>query len=1008
MCFLYKKIVMAKLDNIFFRKKFFILLFLFLGIISFGNTVSAQEKQKDVKQTIRGIVSDKITGEALRSVNIRVGGNPLAASDKNGRFKFDALFTQREGNKYFILEVVYPGYQTQQVFVEDPLQLQVIELLREGEKDPDEANSRTGNISKVGSDIIEQEQTANTVNALKGRVAGVTTTDGVLQVRGQNTLNKELSQPLYIVDGVPFPVSVNNVQSNPLTILNTSNIEKIETLKDADETAIYGGKGANGVVLITTKKGKNAKDSKLRIDATASAGTTGVRNYYDFLSTEEYIDFRQKAFAADGIAQTETNAYDLLTWGDKYHTDWQKEFIGKDGKVYTGSLSISGGNNQTYYYINSDYYETGNVYLAEKDDKSKRLNTRILVNHFAYDGKLQINASLAFNTYNAKSKGLDPDSYVLNAPNQPTYNEDGTLYWYNGNAVNPLRNKYAKQVNKNATTLGNFQLIYHPFQELEAIVNFGYTRNTTDQLETFTEDYLNPQASNSYKNRLLAGDTYSEIFTVEPQINYSKRIVEKGVLSAFLGATLQTDNNFSDNFELRDFPTENLFKNYASAAVKYSVGSNTRSKRYASLFGRATYDYNNRYILNGIIRRDGSSIFQEGNRFGNFWSLSGSWIFSKEDFSQNYLPFINYGKLRFSHGLTGNDNVAAFLFLNGYSVSSYPYAGNSGLYLSQVANPGFSWEKTRKTELSLDLAILKNRLQVLTALYRNQSDNFIGGVPLSSQAGLTEYKDNIPGAKIRNQGIEVELTSTNLVIGNFTWLTTLTLTLPQNNRLIRFDNIENTSYATQFAVGQSLNVKRVYKFTGINPENGVPTVEDANGDGKITAADDKQFLNDTDTDYYGGLHNSFRYKKWQLDVFFYFERRPFQEGYLKTFYYPAGYLGKNIPREFTTDYWSPENPNGKYPGLTTTTSSNIGSAYYSQYTESDAIFSDASYISLKNVALAYYLPNKITDKLKLRNLRVYLRGENLATFSKFDQWSPETGTAIPPFRTITAGLTASF
>lgn len=183
-----------------------------------------------------------------------------------------------------------------------------------------------------------------------------------------------------------------------------------------------------------------------------------------------------------------------------------------------------------------------------------------------------------------------------------------------------------------------------------------------------------------------------------------------------------------------------------------------------------------------------------------------------------------------------------------------------------------------------------------------------------------------------------------------------TLTVPDNSKITSFPGPENTSYATQYKIGESIHLTRLYKFTGINPENGVPTVEDVNQDGAITAAGDKQFLQDTDPDYYGGLHNSFRYRNWQLDVFFYFEKRPFQEGYLKTYFYPAGYIGKNIPRSLAGDYWTPENPGGTLPGLTTTTTSPIGYAYFHYYTESSAVYTDASYIRLKNVSLAYTLP----------------------------------------------------
>ncbi|MDR1455657.1 MAG: SusC/RagA family TonB-linked outer membrane protein [Tannerella sp.] len=998
---------MAKINNIFYINKFFILLFSWI-LFGWYVVASAQENNREVKLTVRGVVYDKITGETLADAGIFVNGRRAGESNREGRFTQDVSFTQEE-DLYIDLKIVKQGYRTQTLPVDDPFRLQVVELLREGAVDPDvAARAQVGTRSRVGADVIEQEQTANTLNAIKGRATSVRTEDGILTVRGQNSLSRELSQPLYIIDGVPFPAQVfssGSLPSSPLNVLNTTNVEKIEILKDADATAIYGGKGANGVVLITTKK---QKETKLRIDASASAGITSVNSWYDFLSTEEYIDLRQKAFAADGITPDMSNAYDLLEFGDKYHTDWQKELIGKGGKVYTGALSVSGGNDRTYYYVNGDYFEADNIYLMEKGDKERRINTRILVNHIAYGGKLQFNASLAFNTFNSKSRGLDADAYVVYAPNQPVRNADGTLYWLEGNSSfdNPLKYKYARQENLNTSTLGHFQVLYRPYHEMEAKVDVSYTRNTADQLETFTQDYLNPYASNSYRNRLLAGDSYREIFTVEPQVNYSKTLSE-GVLTAFVGATIQTQKAQSDDMELRDFPAENMFRNYGAAAVKYSVTGSTDSKKYASLFGRATYDFRNRYIFSGTLRRDGSSIFQKGHRFGNFWSVSGSWIFSQESFIRDNVRFLDFGKIKLTHGVTGNDNLAAFLYLNTYSVSPYPYGGSAGLYLGQVANPDFTWEKTRKSELSLDLVLLKNRLQIITALYRNQSGNFVDAVPLTKQAGMESYMNNVPGATIRNQGIEIELTSTNLTVGAFSWLTSLALTIPQNNRLIRFDNILNTSYATSLKVGESLNVKRLYRFTGINRENGVPMVEDVNRDGKITVADDKQFIGDIDADYYGGLHNSFRYKGVQLDLFLYFENRPLQEGFLKTFYYPAGYQGRNIPHEFAGDYWSVDNPDGKYPGLTTTTRSDIGYAYYYYYTESDAIYSDASYISLKNVALSWYLPKSVTGKLKLRNARIYVRGENLKTFSKYNNWNPESTTSIPPFRTIMAGFTLS-
>jgi hypothetical protein len=321
-----------------------------------------------------------------------------------------------------------------------------------------------------------------------------------------------------------------------------------------------------------------------------------------------------------------------------------------------------------------------------------------------------------------------------------------------------------------------------------------------------------------------------------------------------------------------------------------------------------------------------------------------------------------------------------------------------------------SWEATKKADIALDLALFKNRFQVSVDFYRNKSNSLVGAIPIAEIAGISSFKGNIADATIRNQGVELELVSTNISTHGFQWITNLILTVPEDNTLLSFPGLENTSYAQQWQEGRSLNVTHLYKHTGINPENGIPLFENIDDNPEITT-DDKQFLQDTDRDFYGGLQNSFRYKGIQLDIFFLFEKRPYQKGFLATYKYPAGYLDKNIPRTFTTDYWSPENPNGKYPGLTTTTSSDIGKAYYQFYTSSSAIYSDASFISLKNVALAYYLPQSILSKVAgVRSARVYLRGENLATFTKFNAWNPETeeGSAIPPFRTITAGVSLSF
>jgi TonB-linked SusC/RagA family outer membrane protein len=622
---------------------------------------------------------------------------------------------------------------------------------------------------------------------------------------------------------------------------------------------------------------------------------------------------------------------------------------------------------------------------------------------------LKIRANILYSVVDIKNKGVGgSEALVVSAPNQPLYNDDGTIYWLPDNAsfANPLRNKYAEANNGQNLFLGNFSIGYQIIDGLELKTDIGYTKSYNEQFATYGEDYLNPYAVNSYKNRTITTNSNSGLFNIEPQINYITNL-GKGKFSALLGATFQGQDHVDGTHELRDYPNESLFKNAEAAATKSSITSSSSQYRYASAFGRVNYEYKNKYIGNAVFRRDGSSRFYKDNRFGNFWSLGGAWLFYKEDFARENLSFLTFGKLRGSYGTTGNDNVGDYKHLDTYATSSYPYAGNTGLYSDQIVNTNFSWEIVRKAELGLELSFLKDRLQVNTSLYNHRSNNLIVAWPISLQTGFSAYSANMKDAVIENKGIEVEILSTNIRNKNITWTTSFNITVPQN-KLLKYPGIESTAFKDVYSVGKSLGIVRLYKFTGINPENGVPTVEDVTKDGNIVAADDKQFLQDTDPDFYGGLYNSFRYKNFQLEFFFQYTKQPFRKSYLTNFYYPLGYLNKNPLREIANDYWTPDNRNAKYPGLTTSTTSDIGYAYYRQYTESDAGYDDASFIRLKNASLSYDLPSSLLNKLKITSLKLYVRGQNLFTLAKFQGWDPETGTAIPPIRTFVIGTKITF
>jgi TonB-linked SusC/RagA family outer membrane protein len=595
-------------------------------------------------------------------------------------------------------------------------------------------------------------------------------------------------------------------------------------------------------------------------------------------------------------------------------------------------------------------------------------------------------------------------SYLVSAPNMPLYDDNGTIYWVPDmpDFTAPLRSRHFFSENISNTFLASLSAGYRIVNDLEMKIDMGYTRTYLDEFSSYGNGYMNPYADNSYTNRVLLGNSSMESINIEPQLNYS-RIFGEGRLSALLGATWQSQEENRGYSDLRDFPAETFFRDASAAPLRYGVRTNNEQYKYASLFGRLTYDLRNRYVINGIVRRDGSSRFFRERRFGNFWSVGAGWIFSREKFFK--IPFVSYGKLRGSYGVTGNDNVGNYMYLETYASSQYSYNGVTGLYPNQVANPDFSWEITRKAELALELGLFKDRLTATAALYLNRSNNQLVAYPLASQSGFTSLRSNLNGALIQNRGLEIELYSQNISTKDFKWNTSFNFTLPEN-KLLDYPGLNTSSYATVYETGKALNVTRLYKFTGVDPTNGAPVVLDVNRDGRITSTDDRLFQEDTDPDFYGGLYNSLSFRNFQLDFLIQFVSIPFRLGWLNNYTYPVGYLNKNVPREIYENTWTPENRDAKYPGMATTTASGskVGYPYYAYYTSSDAIYSNASFARMKNISLSYRIPRTLTSRIGMRDIQVYARTQNLFTITGFSNWDPETGSSVPPAQTLVLGF----
>ena len=875
----------------------------------------------------------------------------------------------------------------------------------------------TGNASTIKSEDIEKQPVTNVLAAVQGRMPGVLITSGngipgsgiTMQIRGNNSISA-LSNPLYIVDGIPIPATsivTGNVPTasgavSPFNSVNPADVESITILKDAEATAIYGSRGANGVVLVTTKKGKAGK-TKLDINAYSGASTS--TRVPEFMNTQQYLTIRQKAFIADNITPTTSNAQDLLVWDQNAYTNFPKLILGNTAPLTNVQTSISGGDQNTRILVGAGYHHEGSIIFGNNYDN--RIDGHVNIDHNSADKRFNLNTSVTYSNDNIKTLAADPFLSVFAPPNFPHYDNTGNLYWIAGNTTPPLTNpwSYLRKTGKTATDnfIANTSLRYAITDGLNAKVNVGFTKMSMAQQMTAPATSYNPTSTSSTKSTASFGNSSVQSYIVEPQLDYTKKI-GKGVLTALAGGTAQSSASKSNSITGINFTSDDLIESISAAATITNKTLTSTQYKYISGFGRLNFRWMDKYIVNGTFRRDGSSRFGPGRQFGNFWSVSGGWIFSEEKLIKNNLPFLSFGKLRSSYGVAGNDQIQDYRYLETYTSNSQPYNGNLGLYSNNIANPNYGWETNKKLELAMDLGLLKDRILLTAAWYRSRSNNQLVQTSLPTQSGFSYYQANLP-ALVQNTSWEFELSSTNISRKNFHWQTTFNFTIPKNT-LLAFPGLASSAYASYYVIGQPLSLFRGYHYTGISPANGAAQFEDVNKDGSINSTGDYTNIGTLDPKFYGGLGNALTYKNFSLDIFLQFSR---QNGYnaIKAYYYPVGYK-VNLPAYLATDYWEPTHTNASHSALTTTTSSASGYAYIYQLPYSSAAYSDASYIRLKNLSFSYSLPAKLAGKVKGQSMRVYIQAQNLFTITPYKGLDPEVQNATPVLKTLTVGLQLTF
>lgn len=963
--------------------------------------------------TIRGIIlNEKL--EPVPGVSVIIKGTQRGVTtDNNGYFMLNDV----DENAILLLtatnieplEVSVAGKTNLTISIKTRVsQLDDVQIIGYGQTT---RRLKTGSVSSVKSETFERQPVANPIQAIQGRVAGVsiTQTNGSIgsgmeiQVRGVGTITAG-NQPLIIVDGAILPEPHRGLGtaiggymtwgSTTMNTLNPNDIESLEVLKDADATAIYGSRGANGVILITTKRAKLGK-TKFTLDA--STWSNSATYLPQRMNTADYLLVRRDAFAMGNhnpttgvainpITPTAANAPDLVTWDQTAYTNWPEFEFGNRAPAYNLQASLSGGDKRINFYASAGYLKQNDI--TRGSPNQERISGNLNLNHTSYNDRLKItfNTSYVVNKLKPSRGGGSGGAIQSLPPNMPKTNADGTSYWplptitQNSLLVNPLNAEEARTNNVATSLIANSDISYRIYKGLHIKAQFGYNNQLTTNESITPSTAINPLNPGSTVPNSSWSQLKYESFNFEPQLSYTGQLF-KGKIDALVGSTFFDRQSVSNNLSLDGFTSDLLLYSWSAASSVSARGKSSNTYRFNSVFGRLNYNWENRYLVNITWRRDGSSRFGPKNQWGNFGALGLGWIFTRENWFKDLVPGLSYGKLRGSYGTTGNDNIADYRFTNLYS--SNVYNGNPGLSPSYLTDSTISWETSKKLDLALELGFLKDRILVSANWYRSLSTDLLVTQPVPSQTGFTSFITNIP-AVVENKGWEFELTTRNTGPNSkFQWRTNFNLSLLKN-RLKEFPDLDKSSYANRLKIGLPINSPRfplqtewTQIYEGVDPATGLPRFTDINKDGLINN-NDRPYIGSAIPRTFGGLGNTLSYKGFELDVFFQFSQQ-LSTNWLWNSTYPGQLY--NPVTDWYGNYWKQPGDVTRYPRLFTGVSNSTTNLLSSIFPFSSAGLNDIMYIRLKNLSLSYSLPEKFLAKARISRMMVYVRGQNLWTWT---------------------------
>ena len=975
--------------------------------------------QDTSSNTITGTVSDA-NGEPLVGVNIVVEGTETGAvTDLEGSYSISVA----DGAT---LVFSFLGYTPRKVVVEDQSIIDV--SLEEEISALDEVvvigygtqrrADLTGSVSQVGSREINSFPSTNVLQSLSGRAAGVqvSQTTGApgaglnVRIRGTNSIQGS-NEPLYVVDGFPI------FGSNP-TVLNNTDIESIEVLKDASATAIYGSRGANGVVIITTKKGVAGET---RVDLDFSYGQQELRKKLDLMSAGEYARFYNLQATNDNLAEYFSQG-EISGFGAGF--DWQ-DFVFQKAPMQTSTVNVNGGSESTQFSISGSYF--GQEGIVKGSDYN-RYSLRTNLDHKISD-KFKVNLSSTFS--NLKTDRRDSEggargnsmigAAISAAPTLTPYNDDGS-YRVLANSypfvapdiINPINfiNEQSRVINANIF-LANAAFHYNPIPDLTIKISGGI-ENRDDRTDAYTtRNFINSNGGAS-----VSTSQFRSLLN-ENTISYNKTFNEKHEFSAVAGVTFQ---NFRTTFLSGSgvgFLSDISESHDLGAAENPGIpASGFSESALLSYLGRINYSFYKKYLFTASFRSDGSSKYSEGNKWGYFPSGAIAWRMSEENFLKDS-RVISDLKLRASWGKTGSQAIDAYATLN--QLESGKTAFGTELYTTFAPGtrlPGdLKWETTEQTDFGLDLGLFQNRILLTADYYIKNTSDLLNTVTLPSTLGFTTTIQNV--GEVQNKGFELGVDA-SVFTGEFKWDLVGNISF-NRNKVIKLSNGEDIlgAFADVIVLRDNLNILREgrpigqfwgYLENGYN-ESGQIRYQDLNADGAITA-DDKTYIGDPNPKYLYGLNSIMSYRNFDLTLFF----QGTQGNDLfnlsaisSTMDYSSGV---NMPREVLEDHWSPSNTQAKYPIISRNTSIMV----------SDRFVEDGSYLRLKNIQLAYNFPVQAMGIDWIYQLQLYVSGQNLWTSTNYSWWDPEVSSrgssnstalgidhySYPTSKTYTVGIRAGF